>query len=1546
MTRRTAAATVWCLVLLAAATASAKVIEAVQVPGTWFDQEKHWTIEGRERFGNYYQDLDANGEFTPGEPWSENLPAGGTGDVDADWNKDVAENWGSWLWHRSGDDKWYYDDQNTNGSYDIGEPTADSLAADIDEDHREDAAETWPAPWDGGDDLSCWAATASNLVRYVSGYDRYHAWMYIEGCDGKTWVNGGFVDRGLENDGYAARFIVEDANKKYLTVNPVQWCVDRLSEGLPIGLSMYSPSAGTHAVGGHAVTLWGIDTNTNTLYTSNSDGDPHFSTGNYTWQDNEWHIVWPSGGWNYLSAATFDTYDWQGSGTGGDTSMSGPTTLWSNPANWPTTVPNAQHLPKLEFANVGVVNVDAFAQGLKCIVKGAATKLAINGSGHLSVRSIHTMDNGEIEVNNGLLNADYEIINESLMDINGGVVSCGNRMYVGADATATVHHTGGSVGTNALYLGHSTTGHGTYNLGVGAVLTATTEYIGHEGSGYVVQTGGLNTTTVDLFVGYRDGSYGQYDLNGFTAELASKDAWVGAFGRGCFYHTYGDHTLTGELDVGRAATADGLYQLDDGILIAPCETIGRFGKGEFIHTGGINRISDTLQIGKYAGSQGFYRLSGGRLELLDDGQIIIGHQGTNAGLEVTNGTVDAQDMTVGGKGAAEVDQTGGTVTIAGTLGLAEQIGSTGTYRLNGAAARLEPATMEVGQAGTGTVYHTLGTNAVAGTLSLGSTADGTGWYYLEPGATLTAADVDIGTVGTGTFVQNGGFLDVRHGTLRIGGDTGTGTLAMTDGVVIAEEIALVPSSGTFEDLSTDWILRVNTLTGFGTNPSFQGTLQLGHTAPDGIADYSLAASDSLAVGKSLAVAYDSRGKLTQEASSTVTVGHTLTVGHQDGCLGTYTLRGSLTVSGDAHIGHAGKGTMDQLGGTSTVNGTLCLGFAASGEGTYQMQPGNLSQPTLSANQELIGGLGTGTFWQWNGTHTVTTDMWLGAVGGSHGTYHLRNGELHVPTLNIGSAGGGIGEFNWDDGTLHADTVTVHPGSTMNVNTSSVWAIDVALNIHGGAVEMESTPLYVSHPDGALLHITDGSLKPAEFRVGSADKGTVTQTGGAITAFGDLRMAYYTSGSGTYTMDGGSLTVNGEGYVGDRANATFTQNNGTVEFTENLYLGCASGAVGRYELFGGSLTCDKLYVGYGGTGIFKQLTGTTLNANEIHVADGSSMVLADHFLVSGHFGLLGSSLDLGTNHFIVDGLDAESEMGGAASLQSGDQCYGDARKGAMKQLGGHNRAHGTLTIGHHPGATGSYSMTGSSVLEAFDEMIGDGGEGDFDQHGGTHTCTGTLTLGCQTGGRGSYTIGGGTLDTDGLAIGGQGAGRFDFADPDAHVYVRSHMSIGPLGALQAVAGARIHMTGSHFDNESTDPTAMAGLANLELIFEGGTDDIDLFEVAGRDIGYAIGAFDLNFDLGRLILGSGEGIGQLRLVNQHDNWPAWDGPEAAYVHDLVIGSGSYLDLNGLNLYYLHGSIHPDATIVGGTLSVVPEPTTVGLLAIGSLLAALRRRRPPAA
>ncbi|MCD6378333.1 MAG: PEP-CTERM sorting domain-containing protein, partial [Planctomycetes bacterium] len=211
-------------------------------------------------------------------------------------------------------------------------------------------------------------------------------------------------------------------------------------------------------------------------------------------------------------------------------------------------------------------------------------------------------------------------------------------------------------------------------------------------------------------------------------------------------------------------------------------------------------------------------------------------------------------------------------------------------------------------------------------------------------------------------------------------------------------------------------------------------------------------------------------------------------------------------------------------------------------------------------------------------------------------------------------------------------------------------------------------------------------------------------------------------------------------------------------------------------------------------------------------------------------------------------------------------------------------------------------------------------------------------------------------------------------------------------LMAQEGAKIHMTGANFRNYSTNSANLAGLSNLTLIFEGGSAVVDNLEVAGKDEGAVLSAFSVdNFLIGTLQLG-GEAAGRIKLVDNFDNQPSWSGSEALYVSNLILYAGATIDLNGLNLYYLNdgspkqffngdanldGSVDvsdlgilagnyggtgkswsegdfcgdlvvdiSDLGILAGnygssTGGAVPEPATLSLLLIGSLLVVVRRK-----
>jgi hypothetical protein len=193
------------------------------------------------------------------------------------------------------------------------------------------------------------------------------------------------------------------------------------------------------------------------------------------------------------------------------------------------------------------------------------------------------------------------------------------------------------------------------------------------------------------------------------------------------------------------------------------------------------------------------------------------------------------------------------------------------------------------------------------------------------------------------------------------------------------------------------------------------------------------------------------------------------------------------------------------------------------------------------------------------------------------------------------------------------------------------------------------------------------------------------------------------------------------------------------------------------------------------------------------------------------------------------------------------------------------------------------------------------------------------------------------------------GTLSVLDSETEINVSSRLTFGRDARFLAVPGSTIRITepappypyGARVSVQGSDPAAVGGLGNLTLLLESGDEFVATLEVAGEDRGEGYAGFFENFALDTLQVGTEEEVASVQLVDLIDNQPEWEGTEALYVKELIIGPGSHLDLNGLNLYYLSSDISPGTLISNGSMIAIPEPTTVGLLAFGAIWIVRRRR-----
>jgi len=470
---------------------------------------------------------------------------------------------------------------------------------------------------------------------------------------------------------------------------------------------------------------------------------------------------------------------------------------------------------------------------------------------------------------------------------------------------------------------------------------------------------------------------------------------------------------------------------------------------------------------------------------------------------------------------------------------------------------------------------------------------------------------------------------------------------------------------------------------------------------------------------------------------------------------------------------------------------------------------------------------------------------------------------------------------------------------------------------GGAITVQDNGTlnvaddFTTAPGACTLAIESGSTMAVDGDLCLAAGDLAVQNDGTFTVGGDLvgrpgvASAYGLSGIDT-RLETDTATI------GDGAVATFTQDGGFVKVAQDVYLGSGAGAYGTYYLDGGVLSAGgHVYCGYaGGTGTLAMGGGTLeTSSNSVYVATPADRLV-------GWGTVAGSVQNTGTLHAV----------GGTLTLKG-------------KYVG-----RGPVSI--DPGATlalwSDASLSGPTandgrlrVVAGTAEVLG-GLSGQGDLRVDASAC---LTV--------NSDLSAGAVDVWGM---------LSLPSPWAEITVGGGLTLHDTAELEAPAGACVRMTGSAFANYSTDESALADLAEIELVFVGGAAVVDPFEVASLPGG----GFHANFALGTLTLGDAA-VGRVRLVDLADNGNRGPhGRECLFLHDLTIGSGSELDLNGLDLYLqgdatglLAGWIADDrlidatgrllgAAFDGGSgWTSVPEPATLALLAAGSMGVLIRRR-----
>jgi hypothetical protein len=465
---------------------------------------------------------------------------------------------------------------------------------------------------------------------------------------------------------------------------------------------------------------------------------------------------------------------------GGATAWNAPTAgsgNWSDPGNWTAGVPqggDAVYLIQSDAVD-RVVTYDVAA--------GPGTSLAqftINASGP------------------GLMT----------LSVPSGSLAA-SQAFIANDGRALVNHQGGSISLGlGMYLGQSASGNGTYSLSSGSLslmhpvsAQSVGECVGYAGSGTFNQSGGVNTIGGDgLFLGYYAGATGTYALSEGTLSVTwgyGFAEYVGYQGTGTFVQSGGSHTTTG-LIIGQATGAHGSYLLADGTLSTTGESVGYNGTGSFMQSGGSHIVSGTnLFVGYLNTGNGAFELEGGTLLLTTGANEIVGHFG-NGAFTQTGGAQTIQgyiQIGCSGSGTGNYTVSGGQASALKMYIGGTPFGAGGTGIVN-----LSGGTMNI--SGLLKVWDTPGSalNLSAGSLSVGSmdlSGNISRLHWTSGTLTISASDVYIASAAPTNATSLGPALSIEAGKSlnvignEIVGAGGVGTLEISGGSAMAGGIGVV-----------------------------------------------------------------------------------------------------------------------------------------------------------------------------------------------------------------------------------------------------------------------------------------------------------------------------------------------------------------------------------------------------------------------------------------------------------------------------------------------------------------------------------------------------------------------------------------------------------------------------------------------------------------------------------------------------------------------------------------------------------------------------------
>lgn len=759
--------------------------------------------------------------------------------------------------------------------------------------------------------------------------------------------------------------------------------------------------------------------------------------------------------------------------------------------------------------------------------------------------------------------------------------------------------------------------------------------------------------------------------------------------------------------LGTGNTYNGATTVDSGILRAGATNTFSVNSAYSVSSAGILRLNGFSNgIGSLAGA--------GTVENGGTANITL-TAGANGGSTTFSGTL--QNGSTGTLGLSKVGN--GTLTLSGTNTY------TGTTTINGGKLEI---TGSVNNGGSGT--------------NLGTGAGTRGMLLVGSGATLTTADIDMGTnaTGAGAAYQTGGTVTISGSDttnrFTLGASAGGyGSYKLTDGILTSARLTaggsnFAGATGVFEQT--------------GGTANFTTWAIVGHGSGNALVDVS---GGNFNVGTDFALnhvanAYSvvnvrGTGVMTKTGANAISLlrGNANSVGN----IGIINVGsgGVLVTSSGGITAGAGTGSSNNVALLNFNGGTLRTGAASS-------NLINVASAALTANSGAYiysGGLTVDT----NGFNSTISGVLRAPDESGVQSIAITNGGsgyIGAPVIKI-TGGSGVGATAIanmvDDGTGNG---TYMIGSITITNPGTGYLSTDVLTIAFG----DNTSVYTAQATLGAVTFNAGNVSGGLTKIGVGRltlSGANTYTGGTSVQNGVLAL-----GAANVLADSGAVTVSG----GDFDVATFNETVGAV----TLESGSISGTTG--VLTGSSYTLESGTVSAilgGSAGVTKNTAGTvTLSGNNTFsgAVDINGGVLA--FSSAGNLG--NASV---TNVININGGTLEYAGTGATSLAAA-QAVNVGSSGATMDV---SSGTGVLTVaGNVTGvAGGDLTKTGTGTLIL-------SGTNNLGAGGATSVVAGTLRGGFGTSGTSAISVSGaGTLElyngvAESLTLGGT-AGALTLSD---------------------------------------------------------------------------------------------------------------------------------------------------------------------------------------